>query len=183
MLRRVENAEIYYKRSLLGLCLGRKYRTMLQLGRKEHLLPGRVHPDAFRAMKDSTGHEPVRFAKIGDRQYWLYQSRWHWDSDDLSAADVLALLTTRELRKTDTLRRAQSFSAAGTLPIPGQRTGIPADVRAFVFRRDGGACQDCGSQQELQFDHVIPVSLGGASTAENVQLLCGPCNRRKSASV
>jgi 5-methylcytosine-specific restriction endonuclease McrA len=30
---------------------------------------------------------------------------------------------------------------------------------------------------------VIPVALGGASTAANLQVLCAPCNREKGASL
>src|SRR5262249_38150822 len=41
----------------------------------------------------------------------------------------------------------------------------------------------CGATNELQFDHVIPVALGGGSSADNLQLLCGPCNRRKGAGL
>ena len=60
---------------------------------------------------------------------------------------------------------------------------LPEDVRREVFRRDGGRCVACGSDELLQFDHVIPVAMGGASTPENLQLLCAPCNRDKGASL
>jgi 5-methylcytosine-specific restriction endonuclease McrA len=52
-----------------------------------------------------------------------------------------------------------------------------------VWDRDGGACVQCGERFELQFDHVIPLALGGANTAENLQVLCGDCNRAKGATV
>ncbi|WP_093146758.1 HNH endonuclease [Saccharopolyspora antimicrobica] len=41
-----------------------------------------------------------------------------------------------------------------------------------VFERDGGRCVECGTDFEIQYDHVIPVALGGSSTEENLQLLC-----------
>jgi 5-methylcytosine-specific restriction endonuclease McrA len=56
-------------------------------------------------------------------------------------------------------------------------------VKQFVFARDGGRCRQCGATNDLQFDHVIPVALGGGSSADNLQLLCGACNRRKGAGL
>ena len=56
-------------------------------------------------------------------------------------------------------------------------------MRRQVFRRDGGRCVACGGDELLQFDHVIPVALGGSSTPENLQLLCAPCNREKGADL
>jgi len=35
----------------------------------------------------------------------------------------------------------------------------------------------------LQCDHLIPVALGGATTVDDLQLLCGECNRLKGASL
>jgi hypothetical protein len=60
---------------------------------------------------------------------------------------------------------------------------IPADVKNAVWRRDGGRCVTCGSNERLEFDHIIPFSRGGSSTYRNVQLLCEPCNRGKGADV
>lgn len=73
-------------------------------------------------------------------------------------------------------------------PIPKietshQRKSIPTEVRREVWRRDEGHCVDCGSNVDLEFDHIIPVSKGGAHTARNIQLLCQKCNRAKSAKI
>lgn len=70
------------------------------------------------------------------------------------------------------------------IPEPlGERQSrrIPQDVKIAVSARDGGVCRQCGSAERLQFDHIIPVSKGGANTIANIQLLCGVCNRRKAA--
>jgi 5-methylcytosine-specific restriction endonuclease McrA len=58
---------------------------------------------------------------------------------------------------------------------------IPQDVKIAVSARDAGRCRQCGCTEKLHFDHIIPVSRGGANTVANIQLLCGPCNRAKAA--
>jgi 5-methylcytosine-specific restriction endonuclease McrA len=58
---------------------------------------------------------------------------------------------------------------------------IPQWVKIAVAHRDGGKCRRCGSAYELQYDHIVPYSGGGSSTdVNNIQLLCGRCNRLKS---
>jgi hypothetical protein len=72
----------------------------------------------------------------------------------------------------------------GDEPLGERNTrSIPQDVKVAVAARDQGRCRQCGSTEELHYDHVIPWSKGGANTINNIQLLCGPCNRHKSASM
>lgn len=68
---------------------------------------------------------------------------------------------------------------------PGQRDtrSIPQEVKAEVWQRDGGRCVECGSSHYLEFDHVIPLSRGGATSAANLQILCRGCNRAKGANI
>ncbi len=54
--------------------------------------------------------------------------------------------------------------------------------RVNVFTRDKFTCQYCGispHRSQLNLDHVIPRSLGGKTTWENVVTSCVECNRRK----
>jgi 5-methylcytosine-specific restriction endonuclease McrA len=54
--------------------------------------------------------------------------------------------------------------------------------RINLMARDNFRCQYCGSRlsrSELNLDHVVPRSLGGHSTWENVVTSCVDCNRRK----
>lgn len=54
--------------------------------------------------------------------------------------------------------------------------------RQELLERDGWACVYCGATDELEIDHIIPFSRGGACSVDNFQVLCGPCNRSKSAT-
>lgn len=63
------------------------------------------------------------------------------------------------------------------------RQSIPTKVRQEVWRRDGGKCANCGSRENLEYDHIIPVSKGGSNTARNIELLCQKCNRGKSDKI
>ena len=63
---------------------------------------------------------------------------------------------------------------------------VPRDIMLKVVRRDGQICQKCNnpvSDNEVEFDHLIPFSKGGRSTTENLRLVHKNCNRRKSNSL
>ena len=64
------------------------------------------------------------------------------------------------------------------------------NIRAFsqamklsAYQRDGGICAICKKKfelEEMEADHIDPWSAGGKTNAENCQMLCKECNRRKS---
>ena len=64
-----------------------------------------------------------------------------------------------------------------------KRPRIPREVVDAVYSRDGGRCVYCGSTDNLQLDHIIPFSRGGATNVENLQLLCQKCNLEKSNKI
>ena len=67
--------------------------------------------------------------------------------------------------------------------ISRERKTIPAEVRREVWRRDKGQCSKCGSRQNLEYDHIVPISKGGSNTTRNIELLCQECNRIKSNKI
>ena len=81
------------------------------------------------------------------------------------------------------------FAAEGfTETDKGRRHGryIPFKTKIRVARRDNYTCQICGRHlldNELEFDHIIPVSKGGSSEEHNIQLTCFDCNRGKGVDV
>jgi len=54
--------------------------------------------------------------------------------------------------------------------------------RKNIFARDGSKCQYCGKKfatRELSLDHVIPRSMGGGASWNNIVCACLKCNSRK----
>lgn len=79
------------------------------------------------------------------------------------------------------LLRPGETPGGATVPIPGTRPRISPELRLRVLERDGWACQVCGSKEDLELDHEIPWSRGGATTYENLRVLCDKCNHEKGA--
>ena len=56
-------------------------------------------------------------------------------------------------------------------------------MKRAAYERQRGICAACKNHfelDEMHADHITPWSLGGKTTAENCQVLCADCNRRKS---
>lgn len=62
-------------------------------------------------------------------------------------------------------------------------TGVTRTQRARILERDGYTCLACGSKEHLCIDHVLPVSRGGDSSDDNLQVLCLSCNTKKGNKI
>lgn len=67
----------------------------------------------------------------------------------------------------------------------GERDPIPRHVRAAVWYRDGGRCDEAPCPQAddgfvTHLDHIKPWSAGGTDTTDNLRLLCATHNVERS---
>jgi hypothetical protein len=171
MLREARNCGFVRHRGLLW-----RRHAFLVGAREAGVLSAGAYARAARAQQE----EPVPLIESGGRCWWWYRDRFWWEDEGYGPQDVVALVADRERRRRRRLDRAH---AALRQEQAGRRDPLPRDLRLAVWRRDGGRCRDCGTDFDLQYDHVIPVALGGATSVENLQLLCGDCNRAKGASL
>lgn len=178
MLRRADNVGISHSP---GFFTGNGW-VMIGIGRSVYRLR-KVHKAEYDQMLRTQQTYPLATLLLDQRVYWLFQGTFYWENEGLTADQVYALLVTRQQRRTQQIERAQAMVVMGQEPRPTQRGAIPDDVKQLVWIRDQGRCCHCGNTSELQFDHVIPLSKGGSSDPANLQILCGPCNRRKSAGL
>ena len=148
--------------------------------------PVRIVTASYQSLRTAQQIRPVPVARAGGRNWWWFEGDFYWESGRYRERDVLALIRDRQRREKQRLDRANMLLTVdeGRAEKPrGRREHIPGEVRRAVFERDGGQCLRCGSGFDLQYDHIIPVALGGATTAQNLQLLCGDCNRSKGADL
>jgi len=108
----------------------------------------------------------------------IYKSNRPYTNEQLSL--LILELEDKERRKFERLKHKFSLSQE---EIKKRREKIPENVRIAVWRRDEGRCVRCGSQKNLEYDHIIPVSKGGSNTERNIQILCEKCNREKSDKI
>lgn len=123
--------------------------------------------------------------KYNFHSFWLIDGKLYLSNDqELSIDDAVALVNLEKNKRRLQIEKAHALQAmVENIDGKNKRGHISQDVRLEVWQRDGGRCVECSSQLKLEFDHIIPVAMGGSDTARNLQLLCEVCNRRKGASL
>ncbi|MBB5754934.1 HNH endonuclease [Prosthecomicrobium pneumaticum] len=129
-----------------------------------------VSPGAHPALVLNADYRPLSYYPL---------SLWAWQ-DTIKAVFLDRVNIVSEY---DVAIRSPSFQmrlpSVVSLKSYVQPTRTPAFTRFNVFLRDRFSCQYCGTREDLTFDHVIPRSLGGQTTWDNVVAACSPCNLRK----
>jgi hypothetical protein len=106
-----------------------------------------------------------------------------YGDNDYNVADLEAKIT-KLMADDDVSRKAGIYEYV----IDGQEKHL--SIRAFTpsmkrsaYTRQQGICAHCHNHftiDEMEADHITPWHLGGTTTADNCQMLCKDCNRRKS---
>lgn len=86
--------------------------------------------------------------------------------------------TPRAILKDDKYWNARATSMnyrAKKKQVSGTVTG--EQIRQLMLKQP--RCQRCGSDKNLQIDHIQEISRGGTNTIDNMQVLCAACNMDK----
>lgn len=68
-----------------------------------------------------------------------------------------------------------------TSPTP-RANAYPDDFIRQLLAKQKCCCAGCGTALErYELDHIVPSAKGGSNEPDNLQILCGTCNRRKHA--
>jgi len=96
----------------------------------------------------------------------------------------------REARREKRVARSETRASAELAHGADNSRYVPARIRDKVFARDKGRCtfvgsagKRCNASRGIQIDHVKPIAHGGASTVENLRLLCAQHNRLEAERI
>lgn len=152
----------------LGECEIRYGIGVLSLHQRRFAMPQDI------IAKYLAGEEAYRDKLAKDRQRFL----------DAEKAEIARRLKEKQRkRELEKIVRQELIDSGELFGDEPKRPPIPREVVDAVYKRDGGRCVYCGSVENLQLDHIIPFSKGGATSLENLQLLCQKCNIEKSNKI
>lgn len=163
-------------------CLGLQYAGLTPIHEHMAWVAAATQYDQF-VWQICDAQDLIGPAPSDGEAFYVYKERvWavdrDYDDDDRTAIVIDAYLT-RQKR----INRIRARVEANGTDHGSGRKALTSDVKTAVWRRDSGRCVQCGSQMALEFDHIIPVSMGGSDTERNIQLLCAPCNRAKGGNL
>lgn len=82
--------------------------------------------------------------------------------------------TRQSKRRSEARRRARKL---GT--VPAMTLAQEVSLEGLW----GSVCLRCGETENLTWDHIVPLSLGGPHCVTNLQCLCRSCNERKHTRI
>ena len=95
---------------------------------------------------------------------------------NLEMDQLVQFMAKKAIEAVEKMKFKQTKSRKSLSPAKVGRV-IPASVKRTVYARDK-KCTNCGTTHHLNYDHIIPFSMGGANSVENLRLLCRECNQR-----
>ncbi|WPU67185.1 HNH endonuclease [Peredibacter starrii] len=95
---------------------------------------------------------------------------------EMEMDQLVQFMAKKAIEAVEKTKFKQTKSETSLSPAKVGRA-IPASVKRTVYARDK-KCTNCGTTHNLNYDHIIPYSMGGPATVQNVRLLCFECNQR-----
>lgn len=146
--------------------------------------------DKWNEIKESSKTEPYQLSPDPPPWIYLYDGKYLLSNMPASKQQLVEHIKNTDLdfrrakyEVLDELRGTAKKAGEESKRVEEPRRHIDDQVKIFVWRRDQGRCVKCGSQENLEFDHIIPVFKGGGNSARNIQLLCESCNRSKGSRI
>lgn len=160
-------------------------------GREARFAVTRQEYETFRRVQDLLGHvvpsgDPALVYARAIEHYVTYLAKRRFGAKAVAPGNGLGASPVEDTAA------AVSSAVVGTAPdapVNGsakraEERIIPMMMRSHVWMRDGGCCSfvgkdghRCGSGWRIEFDHILPLAMGGLTVPENLRLLCRAHNQ------
>ena len=146
---------------------------------------GEYEEEQYDILVTTQQYKPVAVMsdKSKNKTWWMFKNEFYWEDEGFTENEVKALILDKVQQKKRKIENAIARTSNQKIKPANGRQPIPDNVKMFVWQRDNGRCVKCGSQEKLEYDHIIPIAKGGSNTTRNIQLLCEKCNRSKGANL
>ncbi len=113
-------------------------------------------------------YEPLTVCTARRAVVLLFQGK----AEMIETADGLRIHTVTESYRVPSVVRLWRYRK-----VPHKRIML---TRKNILKRDGHRCQYCGSSKgPMTVDHVVPKTMDGTDTWDNLVCACARCNNRK----
>lgn len=121
------------------------------------------------------------FTSLKRMAQWIYLSRRIYGQKELTTVELVQSWA-RDVEAEDAKNAIEELAATSygyVLMKRVTRQKMSPALRQEVYESDGFACVICGTSENLEIDHIIPVSKGGTDDRINLQTMCAHHNRKK----
>lgn len=98
-----------------------------------------------------------------------------YKTDEFDSETIVEFITRIEEKRGDYYLNPEIWNSISKV----ERARVSNKVRFAIYARDNYRCVKCGDTEDLEIDHIYPISKGGKSDLDNLQTLCHNCNYQK----
>ena len=175
----LENELTYkrYKKAIVEKCKVGNYNAEIDEKKREKL---ESIEEKLLKKKEKTPVDPftvkVTLYLTNINGYWREKKKAVFSIEDIREI----ILKLKDKTNNGFYRDQQTWDAICRV----ERGKVSNKMRFSIYRRDGYRCCKCHRRtDDLEIDHIIPISKGGKSTYENLQTLCHRCNVVKGSNI
>jgi len=138
-----------------------------------------------RASIDKSIFKDNDFTSLSRGAQWVYLSRRIYGQKEVVTVELIQSWARGVTRSDaeEAIRELSESPYGYVLKKRATRKKITPALRQEVYESDGFACVVCGTSENLEIDHIIPVSKGGTDDRINLQTMCAQHNRKKGNKV
>jgi len=168
-----------YAFDLRQVCGGYAYFSTFTHGkvssddRYETRVPSQVNVDRFSIALEELGQSFQFIDSEDSYRIWIYLHGWAVVEPVFARSRMQNWLKQHKCIGT----ALGSFTDIEIAAPSAMKRSFRGFAKKKILDRDGGRCLDCGSQNALTLQHVIPFSVGGETSSRNMVTLCEECNQ------